>query len=173
MQPKSPRVFYMTRGSDESNVSGVGRVLDGVEFHNGQVVICWRTDLQDDCAKCGYPQSDHHYGSDPDYPHDGLSDHGFEPRHGYSSLGVYPSFAAFKAIHIDSHPTNVTQVVWVDEPLAKEQAKDVYSEGFTLGIDLGRKLAKELLYCPACQCSTDEDKAWERCSCHCHGPEQR
>lgn len=40
-----PRLFTMIRRVDESGVSGTGRVLDGVIFHTGQVVICWRTDL--------------------------------------------------------------------------------------------------------------------------------
>lgn len=42
-----PRLFTMLRHVDESGVSGTGRVLDGVLFHTGQVVVCWRTDLRD------------------------------------------------------------------------------------------------------------------------------
>ena len=38
-------IFTMIRHGDESGVSGTGRVLDGVVFHNGKVVICWRTDI--------------------------------------------------------------------------------------------------------------------------------
>ncbi|PSQ92287.1 MAG: hypothetical protein BRD52_05370 [Bacteroidetes bacterium SW_4_67_19] len=30
---------------ETSGVSGTGRVLDGCIFHNGQVVICWRGDI--------------------------------------------------------------------------------------------------------------------------------
>jgi hypothetical protein len=167
---KEPRFFSLVRGHDESNVSGVGRVLDGVEFHNGQVVICWRTDLQE-CTKCGYMEAAHHYGSGPDYPHDGLSDHAYTPRHGYTSLGVYPSFDAFKAIHIDSHPTNATKVVWRDEPLSKEQAKDVYSEGIEAGRQLEKQLSVGIDYCAACRCKLN----WCAMGCHCtcHGPEQR
>jgi len=75
------RMFSIIRKSDESGVSGTGHVLDGVVFHNGQTVICWRTDV--DAA-----------------------------RHGRSSLGVYQSFEDFKFIHIDSHPTNDTEIVW-------------------------------------------------------------
>ncbi|MEP0548072.1 MAG: hypothetical protein ABJF88_14145 [Rhodothermales bacterium] len=41
-----PRLFTLYRRSDESGVSGTGRVLDGVVFHNGKVVVCWRTDLR-------------------------------------------------------------------------------------------------------------------------------
>lgn len=40
-----PRLFSLIRHLDESGVSGTGRVIDGVVFHTGQVVICWRTDL--------------------------------------------------------------------------------------------------------------------------------
>lgn len=79
-----PRAFTVIRVNDESGVSGVGRVLDGVLFHTGQVVICWRTDVE-------------------------------AATHGFSSLGIYPSWKAFEFIHIESHPTNETQVVWLDE----------------------------------------------------------
>lgn len=40
-----PRTFTLIRRVDETGVSGTGRVLDGVVFHTGQVVVCWRTDL--------------------------------------------------------------------------------------------------------------------------------
>jgi hypothetical protein len=40
-----PRLFSLVRNFDESKISGTGRVLDGVIFHNGQVVICWRSDI--------------------------------------------------------------------------------------------------------------------------------
>ncbi len=40
-----PRMFTLIRCFDETGVSGTGRVLDGVIFHTGQVVICWRGDL--------------------------------------------------------------------------------------------------------------------------------
>ena len=43
-----PRLFAMDRRIDETGVSGTGRVLDGVVFHTGQVVICWRTDDKED-----------------------------------------------------------------------------------------------------------------------------
>ncbi|MBO6571226.1 MAG: hypothetical protein JJ958_02170 [Balneola sp.] len=42
---KEPRLFSLIRKKDESGISGTGRVLDGVLFHNGQVVICWRSDV--------------------------------------------------------------------------------------------------------------------------------
>jgi hypothetical protein len=40
-----PRLFFVERRIDESGISGTGRVVDGVVFHTGQVVICWRTDI--------------------------------------------------------------------------------------------------------------------------------
>jgi hypothetical protein len=74
-----PRLFTMIRKQDESHVSGTGRVLDGAVFHNGKVVICWRS----------------------------------EEKHDYPSLSIFDSFEAFKAIHIDPHPANETEVVWL------------------------------------------------------------
>lgn len=41
----NPETFTLLRHVDESGVSGTGRVLDGVRFHTGQVVVCWRSDL--------------------------------------------------------------------------------------------------------------------------------
>jgi len=73
--------FSVIREHDESGVSGTGKVIDGVLFHTGQVVICWRTDI--DASK-----------------------------HGHSSLGIYPTWEAFKHIHIDSHPKNKTRIEW-------------------------------------------------------------
>lgn len=40
-----PRLFTLVRHLDETGVSGIGRVLDGVIFHTGQVVVCWRSDV--------------------------------------------------------------------------------------------------------------------------------
>lgn len=77
-----PLLFTLHREKDESGVSGTGRVLDGILFHNGWVVICWRTDIG---------------GS----------------AHGYSSIGVYPNWQAFAFIHIDSHPSNATEIEWL------------------------------------------------------------
>lgn len=54
-EPKSstqPRLFTVIRRADESGVSGTGRVLDGVIFHNEQVVVCWRGDINSE--KSGY-----------------------------------------------------------------------------------------------------------------------
>lgn len=39
-----PRMFYIERKLDVTGISGVGRVLDGVVFHTGQVVVCWRSE---------------------------------------------------------------------------------------------------------------------------------
>jgi len=73
------KTFTVVRNGDESGVSGTGRILDGVIFHNGKVVVCWRTDID---------------GS----------------KHGDSSVGIYESFGAFRRIHIDSHPDNLTEI---------------------------------------------------------------
>jgi hypothetical protein len=43
---EEPRLFTLTRHIDETGVSGTGRIIDGVIFHTGQVVICWRSDLR-------------------------------------------------------------------------------------------------------------------------------
>jgi|GEM_PF-2332665 len=40
-----PTLFTLERLADPTGVSGTGRVLDGVVFHTGQVVVCWRSDL--------------------------------------------------------------------------------------------------------------------------------
>jgi hypothetical protein len=72
------KIFKMTRTHDESGVSGIGKVLDGVVFKDGQTVIKW-------CVK--------------NMP---------------SSIAIYPSFEAFELIHISSHPTNGTGIVWLN-----------------------------------------------------------
>lgn len=69
-----PKIFTVIRHNDESGVSGRGRVLDGILFPCGKVVVCWRVQ--------------------------------------YQSIAIYESFSAFKAIHIDSHPTNHTEIIW-------------------------------------------------------------
>jgi hypothetical protein len=35
------KTFVMVRDKDISGVSGTGEVAEGVEFEDGQVVICW------------------------------------------------------------------------------------------------------------------------------------
>jgi hypothetical protein len=47
-----PRLFTLHRHVDVSGISGTGRILDGVIFHTGQVVVCWRSDINDN--KPGY-----------------------------------------------------------------------------------------------------------------------
>jgi hypothetical protein len=76
-----PRVFTLLRRQDETGVSGTGRVLDGVIFHTGQVVACWRTNLR-------------------------------EETEGYSSITVYPSWEAFRHVHVDPHPKEQTSIVF-------------------------------------------------------------
>lgn len=41
-------MFTLIRHQDQTGISGTGRVLDGVVFHTGQVVVCWRSDLRPD-----------------------------------------------------------------------------------------------------------------------------
>jgi hypothetical protein len=79
-EPQSPKVFTLIRNKDATGISGTGKVLDGVVFHTGQVVVCWRTDTNQET--------------------------------GFSSIAIYPSWEAFKHIHIDSHPENESEVVW-------------------------------------------------------------
>lgn len=67
----------MIRQADETGISGVGRVLDGVVFPDGQTVIRW-------CVA--------------DKP---------------ASTEVHDSFDAFVAIHVESHPSNHTEIVWL------------------------------------------------------------
>ena len=68
----------MIRHADASGVSGVGRVLDGVVFADGQTVVRWRVD--------GKPLS----------------------------TEIYAAFADFALIHVDSHPSNATEIIWLD-----------------------------------------------------------
>lgn len=35
------KLFYLERLEDISGVSGVGEVAEGVQFHDGQVVVSW------------------------------------------------------------------------------------------------------------------------------------
>jgi len=39
-----PRMFYIERKLDVTGISGLGRVLDGVVFQTGQMVVCWRSE---------------------------------------------------------------------------------------------------------------------------------
>lgn len=38
------RRFYLQRHEDETGVSGIGRVAEGVIFSNGKVALTWLTD---------------------------------------------------------------------------------------------------------------------------------
>lgn len=70
------KTFKMIRVHDESGISGTGHILDGVVFHTGQVVVCWRA------------------------------------KHGHSNIGIYKDWEDFEFVHINSHPTNETEIVW-------------------------------------------------------------
>lgn len=74
--PKLSRLFYLIRKSDPTGISGIGKVLDGVIFPTGQVVICWR---------------ESHIDLNP---------------FGHSSISVYNSFDDFKDIHIKNNPND-------------------------------------------------------------------
>jgi len=78
----NPRLFTLIRKIDPSGISGTGRVLDGVIFHTGQVVTCWRTDLN-------------------------VQDKGIDA---YSTLGIYPSYEAFLHVHVKPHPDGASVV---------------------------------------------------------------
>jgi len=39
------QVFTLERDEDETGISGVGTVADGVIFPDGRVVLCWRGDI--------------------------------------------------------------------------------------------------------------------------------
>jgi len=82
----NPKLFTLIRKIDQTGISGTGRVLDGVIFHNGQVVTCWRTDIN-------------------------LNDKNVEA---YSSMGIYPSFDAFLHVHVKPHPPEASEVIFLD-----------------------------------------------------------
>jgi hypothetical protein len=73
---RSPHTFSMIRGNDESGVSGTGKVLEGVQFSDGVVVVRWLTP------------------------------------HVASTTAVYDNMDDFETIHIKSHPTNQTRIIW-------------------------------------------------------------
>ena len=35
--------FYLRRLVDETGISGIGIIAEGIEFSNLQVILCWRT----------------------------------------------------------------------------------------------------------------------------------
>lgn len=82
----SPKLFTLIRKIDSSGISGTGRVLDGVIFHTGQVVTCWRADLN-------------------------VKDKDIDA---YSTLGIYPSYEAFLHVHVKPHPEGTNEVIFFD-----------------------------------------------------------
>ena len=83
----NPKLFSLIRRIDQSGISGTGRVLDGVIFHTGQVVTCWRSDLN-------------------------VKDKSIDA---YSTLGIYPSYEAFLHVHVKPHPEGANEVVFLCE----------------------------------------------------------
>ena len=73
-EANSSKLFYLIRKKDPTGISGTGKVLDGVIFPTGQVVICWR---KPDIKKNPYA---------------------------HSSITIYNSFTDFEDIHIKSRP---------------------------------------------------------------------
>jgi hypothetical protein len=82
----NPKLFTLVRTNDPSGISGTGRVLDGVIFHTGQVVTCWRTDLN-------------------------VKDKGTDA---YSTIGIYPSYEAFLHVHVKPHPGGSNDVIFLN-----------------------------------------------------------
>lgn len=76
------RSFTLDRGHDESGVSGVGVVLEGVEFSDGRCSGRWMTDT--------------------------------------SSSVQWDSFEDFWAIHVASHPSNQSRVVFSDGTIMQQ-----------------------------------------------------
>ena len=50
----------------------------------------------------------------------------------YQTIAVYESFEAFEAIHIASHPTNNTEIVWFNHFASSEPSKSEQSEWLPL-----------------------------------------
>lgn len=100
------KTFVLIRGADESGVSGVGKVLEGVVFSDGTTVVRW-------CVK------------DTE-----------------NSTAIYASFETFMAIHVDSHPTNESKIVWSIRPTCIHDASDNQMKThcqFTNCTEYGRK----------------------------------
>ena len=68
------KTFIMIRNNDESGVSGIGKVLEGVVFSNGEVAAHW-------------------FGAK-------------------QSISLFSNLDDFIAIHITSHPSNLTELHW-------------------------------------------------------------
>ncbi len=50
-------------------------------------------------------------------------------RHSMNSVAIYDSFECFLSIHVDSHPTNETEIIWLNEtvdtvPFQKELVEE-------------------------------------------------
>lgn len=43
MEDRKPRLFKLIRHKDVKNISGVGKVIDGVMFKDGKIVVQWQT----------------------------------------------------------------------------------------------------------------------------------
>ncbi len=50
-------------------------------------------------------------------------------KHGHSNIGIYKDWEDFKFIHIDSHPSNATKMIWGTEYVTPPRYDEVYREG--------------------------------------------
>jgi len=46
--------------------------------------------------------------------------------HTAASTAIYPDFASFKKIHIDSHPTNGTEIVWLADKIFEASIQSAF-----------------------------------------------
>jgi len=74
--PPAPTSFIMIRRNDETGISGTGKVLEGILFSSGKVVVNW-------CSS-------------------------------KASVVVWDSIEDFLDVHINSHPSNRSLLVWAD-----------------------------------------------------------
>ena len=66
-------------------------------------------------------------------------------KRGHSSITFFDTFKAFEAIHIDSHPTNGTEIVWDDEVMLETRAElEVAQEDLKSAKDKLKLVRKEL-----------------------------
>ena len=78
------RTFSMVRNKDESQHSGTGKVLDGVVFPCGKVVVCWDT------------------ANNPDSMVD------------VNSITIFETWDNFWDVHVGQHPRNGTLINWTN-----------------------------------------------------------
>lgn len=80
----NPQPFLMKRNFDTTGNSGVGIVMEGCVFSNGEVAYTWRS--------------------------------------GRKTRVWCESFEAFRELHIDAHPANETEIIWLHEEEPSKEA---------------------------------------------------